>query len=136
MNDSDHPAAQWTRSLDIGGFTDWYLPSKDELEICYRSFKPDTAANYTGNPYGFPNGYNANSSPIGAAYTDSVPGQTSVTSFRIGGSEVFNAAWYWTSTEFTLSSTKSWVRNFSNGFEDFNSKSGTNWVRAVRRVPV
>ena len=49
MNNSTHPAAQWTRGLNIGGFTDWYLPAKAELEICYRSFKPTTDANSTGS---------------------------------------------------------------------------------------
>ena len=56
MNNNKHPAAQYCRSLTVGGHTDLYLPSRDELEMCYRVFKPtnlsnDTyvAGNFTGN---------------------------------------------------------------------------------------
>ncbi len=34
-NNASHPAFQWVRSLNIGGFTDWYLPAKDELSVMY-----------------------------------------------------------------------------------------------------
>jgi hypothetical protein len=138
MNNSSHPAAQWTRSLNIGGFTDWYLPAKDELEICYRSFKPTTQNNYLSTSY-IPqgNGYNANSSPVGAAYSSSVPGQTSVTAFIHNGTEAFRADDdYWTSTEYGPNSTYSWIQNFSNGNEHYDDKTNTSWVRAVRRVAV
>lgn len=30
MNNADHPAAQYVRSLTTGGFTDWYLPAYNE----------------------------------------------------------------------------------------------------------
>src|SRR5579862_8075185 len=39
------PLAQKLRKLSIGLFTDWYLPAVDELEICYRAFKPTTDDN-------------------------------------------------------------------------------------------
>ncbi len=32
-NNSSHSAIHYCRSLDIGGFTDWYLPSKEEMEF-------------------------------------------------------------------------------------------------------
>lgn len=42
---SYYPASQFCKLLGIGGFNDWYLPSRDELEICYRNLKPNTTAN-------------------------------------------------------------------------------------------
>lgn len=30
-----HPAAQWARDLKLDGFSDFYLPSRNELRICY-----------------------------------------------------------------------------------------------------
>lgn len=35
MNNSSHPAAQYTRGLSISGFSDWYLPARDELNLAW-----------------------------------------------------------------------------------------------------
>ena len=75
------------------------MPAVDELELCYRALKPTTDANYissvvrndTGST---PSGTNPNSDPTGAAYTSSVPGQTSVVAFRSGGAEAFVSTYY------------------------------------------
>jgi hypothetical protein len=40
INDSNHPAAQFCRQLRIGGFDDWYLPSRDELAMLCRNLGP------------------------------------------------------------------------------------------------
>jgi hypothetical protein len=41
MNKASHPAAQFCRTLTIGGYDDWYLPATQEWDILYRSFKPE-----------------------------------------------------------------------------------------------
>ena len=40
INDANHPAAQFCRSLQVGGFNDWYLPSRDELAMLCRNLGP------------------------------------------------------------------------------------------------
>ena len=40
INDANHPAAQFCRSLKIGEFDDWYLPSRDELAMLWRNLGP------------------------------------------------------------------------------------------------
>ncbi|MDR6580137.1 DUF1566 domain-containing protein [Pseudomonas extremaustralis] len=37
QSDNDHPAALWAANLDIEGHSDWYLPSRFELALCYTS---------------------------------------------------------------------------------------------------
>jgi hypothetical protein len=37
---ADHPAANFCKNLSIGGFTDWYLPARYELDIAYFNLKP------------------------------------------------------------------------------------------------
>ena len=148
-----YPAAHWTRNLNINGRTDWYLPARDELEMCWRNLKPVTNNNYTtaDRPTGFtPNytnlgsigtsgnqhGVNLNSAPQGAAYTTTVPGQVAATAFRTGGAEAFEfgSAFYWSSTEYSASSA--WRQHWSSSFpgnQNFNDKTSTFRVRAVRR---
>lgn len=40
INDENHPAAAFCRSLATGGFNDWYLPSRDELMMIWRNLGP------------------------------------------------------------------------------------------------
>lgn len=40
INDSNHPAAQFCKGLQIGGFDNWYLPSRDELMMLWRNLGP------------------------------------------------------------------------------------------------
>ena len=151
-----YPAAAFCRGLSIGGFTDWYLPARDELELLWRNLKPTTDNNYvtadrpTGATASYQNlgsfgdtanthGTNNNSAPVGAAYTTTVPGQVANTAFRTGGAEAmqYNATgneYYWSSTEYsaTLAWLQLWVASVPGSQSNF-SKSSSFYVRAVRR---
>jgi hypothetical protein len=148
MNNSSHPAAQFCRSLSIGGYSDWYLPSMAELELCYRNLKPTTTANDThtnfaswrSGGYNVPptqtaNGENAYSSPVGTAYTSNNPAQTTASGFRTGEAEAFNgSAYYWSSTEF--GSGYGWGQTFDGGHQTNEYKTSSTYVRAARKVLV
>lgn len=125
-----HPAANFCKGLSIGGYTDWALPAKDQLELLYRQIKPDATANDTSS------GANPSSDPVGANYTSGSPVQTSVLAFRIGGSEAFpNNKHYWASTETSVSTN--WRQMFSSGSQTASgSKLGHANVRAVRMVKI
>ena len=130
MNNASHPAAQFCESLTIGGFSDWYFPAKNELEICYYNLKPTASANAT--IYGI----NANAVPARASnYTSGNPARTSAANFQSGGTEAFVANVYWSSTE--SSATTAWGQNFTSGDQyDIAAKSTAYYVRAIRRIPV
>jgi hypothetical protein len=126
-----HPAAQFCTGLSIGGFTDWYLPSRLELEIAYTNLKPTTAANSTSY------GINAYSVPAQAAnYTTSVPPITSVAAFQSTGAEPFVVGAHWSSTEST--SSNGFYMGFGDGAQLTIAKTSTSGMRtrAFRRVPV
>ena len=129
MNNASHPAAQFCEGLSIGGFSDWYMPAKNELEVCYYNLKPTTTSNNTSS------GTNTNAVPSrGSNYTAGTPAQTSVAAFQSAGAEAFAADYYWSSTEF--SATGAWIQLFGPG-NQFTSNKGNNvYVRAVRRVAV
>jgi hypothetical protein len=147
MNSASYPAAEFCEGLTIGGFSDWYLPARDELELCYRNLKPTTTSNATAarslSSYTYPegndvsgdtHGINRNSDPTGAAYTAGSPAQTSVSAFQTGNAEAFAASDYWSSTEY--SATIAWKPLFGDGNQALGTKSNPNYVRAVRRVAV
>jgi len=129
MNNASHPAAEFCEGLSIGGYSDWYSPAKNELEVCYYNLKPTTTSNNTIS------GTNTNAVPSrGSNYTSGTPAQTAATDFKSGGSQAFAAEHYWSSTE--NSETSAWRQTFNNGFQIYSLKSGYNRVRAVRRVAV
>ena len=140
MNDSAHPTAQYCRNLNVSGHADWYLPSRDELETCYRVFKPTDWGNdkYVADTLfsnlSLANGTNLNSIPTGAAYTKPKPAKTIVTAFQTGGIEAFEKTYYWTSTESSSYTHGSLFQNFSNGDQDWGYKTNVCRVRVVRRV--
>jgi hypothetical protein len=127
---NNHPAAKFCVDLSIGGYSDWYLPARYELDIAYYHLKPTTGSNSTSwgiNNYSVPE-RTANN-------TAGDPAQTSVTAFKDTGSEPFVAGTHWSSTE--ASSPVAWGVVFSNGFQDdgFTSfKTGVTRVRAFRKL--
>ena len=131
-NATVYPAAHFCNDLSTGGQTDWYMPAKNELEICYFNLKPTTASNNIAA------GKNPNAVPARtSAYTNSpqVPSQTSATDFQDSNTEAFSAAPYWSSTEFSSAGANR--QYFNSGSQFYNySKTYSSRVRAVRRVAV
>ena len=129
MNNVTHPAAQFCEGLTIGGFSDWYMPARNELEVCYYNLKPSTALNDTAS------GINANAVPARASnYTSGNPTQTSSAAFKDTGAEDFATDIYWTSTE--ASATNGKGQYFYGGDFASSNKDNSRRVRAVRRVAV
>ena len=128
-NSTVFPAAHFCNDLVIGGFSDWYMPSKNELEVCYYNLKPTTTINDTSV------GINSNAVPARASnYTTGTPAQTSATDFKSTGAEDFAAASYCSSTEIPDSTV--WRKSFSNGDQAGGTKTYAGRVRAIRRVAV
>jgi hypothetical protein len=124
---ASHPAAQFCVNLSIGGFSDWYLPARYELDIAYENLKPTTASNSTSwgiNPYSVPE-RTANRSA-------GTPAQTSVSAFQSTGSEPFVAGDHWSSTE--DSATNAWELSFTSGGQFNGSKNFSLRVRAFRKL--
>lgn len=134
INDAIHPAAQFCSILNVGGFSDWYLPARDELEFLYRNLKPSTSSNETGSrSESGSQGENINSD-MGTAYSSTAPSQTSVIDFRGGGPEAFELQYYYSSTEFSPNRAAAWVQSFGHGYQYGNAKRDSRRVRAVRRI--
>ena len=124
-----YPAAHFCNDLVIGGFSDWYMPAENELEICYYNLKPIVENNNTST------GANANAVPARASnYTTSNPAQTSAADFKDTGTEDFAGVNYWVSTETGIK--YGGCKNFNTGAFPIQYKTNNLRVRAVRRVAV
>jgi hypothetical protein len=130
MADAGSKVAGWALELSIAGFADWYIPSRDELELCYRNLKPGRRENWCYR------GDNPSSVPVGYAYMPDAPAQTDVAAFRAAGDEAFDEAWYWSSTQCAGDSGYAWGQYFGDGGQDYDRKDYADRVRAVRRVKV
>jgi len=127
MSGGAHPAADFCTGLSIGGYSDWYLPARYELDIAYENLKPTTDSNNTSwgiNPYSVPERT--------VNRTAGAPAQTSVAAFQSGGAEAFVASFHWSSTE--DSSTNAWGLGFLNGGQGSSSKGSASRVRAFRKL--
>ena len=128
-----YEAAVFAEGLTIGGYSDWYLPAKNELEVLYYYLKPTTGANNTSS------GSNANAvspEPVSTNYTSGSPAQTSAgIGFRTGETNAFASDMYWSSTEYDANAA--FRQYFNIGLQNSTGKGGNSlYVRAVRRVPV
>ena len=130
---ANHPAANFCKNLNIGGFTDWYLPARYELDIAYFNLKPSTQANDTG--WGS-NIYSVPSRPLNNTAT--YPQQTALAAFNTTA-EAFSfldaniAGYHWASSD--NGDNNAWNLVFSDGFQGNNGKmSGGSRTRAFRRI--
>jgi hypothetical protein len=130
MNDASHPAAQFCKGLAIGGFSDWYMPAKNELEISYYNLKPTDISNFEAS------GSNPNAVPSRGNYAQFNPSRTSAVIFQDGGAQAFGTGYYWSSTQSPLNSYYGRTQIFYNGQQTQNNKTNNFSVRAIRRVPV
>jgi hypothetical protein len=130
MAGAENALAKWARGLRIGGFADWYLPSRDELEILYRAFKPTAEENYCWR------GDNPSSIPVGYAYRREEPAQTAVEIFRDGKDEAFEDTWYWSSTQDAGNEAYAWGQYFDYGDQYDHHKDLELRARAVRRLKI
>jgi hypothetical protein len=126
---TNSPAADFCTGLSIGGFNDWYLPARYELEIAYYNLKPTTASNVTSagtNDYSVPK--------RSSNYTAGSPGQTLAAAFTSTGSEAFSAVNHLASTE--SSTSNAWRVRFSDGTQSSGSKTSAIHTRAFRREAI
>lgn len=101
--------AYYCSDMSALGYTDWVLPSKSELAYIY--CKSSAASHSTSNPQ-----ESANCAGFG--------GKTS----ELKG---FANSNYWSGTE--VSSTNAWAESFSTGSQSSTAKTGSNYVRCIRR---
>ena len=128
---ASYQAAVFCENLTIGGYSDWYLPTKHELEVLYYFLKP-TTSNLTGSGS---NPLAVSPEPISTNYTISSPAQTSAgIGFRVGETQAFTSSRYWSSSEIGWGAV--WSQDFSSGTQYDDAKIGQNNVRAIRRLPI
>lgn len=151
-NAATYPAAHWAWDLVINGKDDWFLDTRDSLELSWRNLKPTTLSNYTGADRTPPSwtestgaysdaststGVNKNSYPEGVAYSAGSPSQITATAFQAGGVEAyaFGSAYYLTCTEHSAAGIygQYWYSDRPGAQKDYGLKTNVHTIRAVRR---
>lgn len=123
------PAQQWCVNLSIAGYTDWYLPSRDEIELIYRYLKPTTGTNVTNT------GANTVAVPVTGNYVAGNPVQTASLIFRSTGAQKLESGYYWSATRGNAA-TNAGTRRMTTGAIYIDDVTETYAVRAVRRVQI
>lgn len=127
------PLQENVMSLSIGGKTDWYIPSRLELEIVYRNLKPDATENSTDY------GQNDCAVPPTSNYTTTDPTVTTSSSWVLGeGLQYMEPNYYLSATGLETDSNQLVLKNFSTGVEQpFASETVDHAypTRVVRKVP-
>ena len=120
--------ARLLMQLDINGFTDWFLPARDQLELLYRNLKPTTEETWGS----YMDGHNTHSVPPGDLYTNGKPVQTDIVAFQEDGDHALHDTWYWTSTQY--SAHNAFCQDFGDGYQYGLGKSNELRARAVRQI--
>jgi len=162
VNDGHHAIAAWARSLTIGGYTDWYIPARNELDIILYNLKADNAVSATTYPgdtnYGgrYPDWYNVGSSlnnlnvpnnTSSPPYTPWVLGdplQTGVPAFQDTGSERLDTSLVSGDRQYHVCSTAysdyyMYMARSSGGWDKFQKSGGIysyTVTRAIRRFAI
>ena len=135
-NSTVNNGAAFCRAINTGGYTDWYMPAKSELEVCYYHLKP----NYTQNAViGNVNAYAAFPRSSSSGYVNPPSPQdpvvTTATNFLNGASsQEFALGDYGSSTE--TSTTGNFRITFTTGDPTVSAKETANQVRAIRKVAI
>ena len=123
-------ATQIIAGLNIGGYTDWHIPSWADLSCCYYNLKPGTNSSEGTVSY-----YNTYADPIQPTYSATAPKQTLASAFRAGGSECFDDWWYWSSSNDKSGVSKLWSQRFIDGYMGDDAAPTNNlFIRAIRKV--
>lgn len=127
----DFPAQKACMALRIGGYDDWYIGAKDEMEIIYRNLKPSTTQNVTNS------GANTSAIPPTSNYTTTVPARTADTAFRsTAGAQFFILDYYFTATQGPSGPTYVHGKRFTTGGDGEDLSIFDYNVRAIRKTPV
>ncbi len=106
-------AASIAKAYNGGGKTDWFLPSRKELDaLCLEFFTGRTGTDYSQD------------NCMGSGTPDAVTSATN------GSAWSFAAGYYWSSSEFNANGA--WDQYFNAGYQYPNFKSSTGYVRPVR----
>ncbi|MDH0894255.1 MULTISPECIES: DUF1566 domain-containing protein [unclassified Pseudomonas] len=130
MAEAGSALGAWALSLSIDGTEDWYLGSRDEIELVYRACKPTGAENWCS----FRDGDNPSSLPPGYLYTPSEPAQSPDAAFQEGSEEALEACSYWSSTQH--GPLNAWFQYFDVGGQYYARKDYARPAFAVRRIEV